>query len=80
MASNNDPQKIVAYVMPDAGAKGPPGHKFMVMRRTTKNAKGRYVTAEEFYKTGLFWPTSYAPTRDELAVLIGRAILDEAGV
>lgn len=78
--TSNDPQKIVAYVMPDKGAKGPPGHKFMVLRRTAKNAKGRYITAEEFWKAGLFWPTSLATTRDDLALLIGRAILDEAGV
>jgi len=80
MATNQDPQKIVAYVMPDKGAKGPPGHKFMTLRRTTKNAKGRYVTAEEFYKIGLMWPTNIAADRDELALLIGKAILDEAGV
>jgi hypothetical protein len=78
--TSNEPQKIVAYVMPDKGAKGPPGHKFMVLRRTTKNAKGRYITAEEFWKAGLFWPTSLATTRDDLALLIGRAVLDEAGV
>jgi hypothetical protein len=75
----NEPQKIVAYVMPDEGAGGPPGHKFLVLRRTTKNAKGRYVTAEEFFKLGLFSPTSVAKTRDDLALLIGKAILDEAG-
>ncbi len=77
---SNDPQKIVIYVMPDKGSKGPPGHKFLAMRRTTKNAKGRYVTAEEIAKLGLLWPTSVAQDRDALAVLIGRAVLDEAGV
>ncbi len=77
---SNEAQKIVAYVMPDRGAKGAPGHKFMVLRRTTKNAKGRYVTAEEFAKFGLFWPNSLVKTREELAMLIGRAILNEAGV
>jgi hypothetical protein len=76
----NEAQKIVAYVMPDRGAKGAPGHKFMVLRRTTKNAKGRYVTAEEFAKFGLFWPSSLAKTREELATLIGEAILDEADI
>lgn len=78
--SNNDPQKFLVYVMPDKGAHGPPGHKFMTLRRTEKNAKGRYVTRDEFYKTGLFWPTSHAATRDELAMKIGQAILDEAGL
>lgn len=72
----NIPQKIVVYVMPDHGA----GHKFMAMRRCARNVKGRYVTADEFFKAGLFYPTSIARTRDELAVLIGRSILDEAGV
>lgn len=78
--NTNVAQKIVLYVMPDKGAAGPPGHKFMVMRRTQKNAKGRYITAAEFEKFGLFWPNSLAASRDELALLIGRAILAEAGV
>jgi hypothetical protein len=76
----DDPQKILIYVMPDKGAKGPPGHKFMTIRRTTKNSKGRYVTGEEFEKFGLFWPTTLATIRDDLALVIGRAILAEAGV
>lgn len=76
----NEAQKIVAYVMPDRGAKGAPGHRFMVLRRTMKNAKGRYVTGDEFAKFGLFWPNSLAKSREELAKLIGEAILDEAGI
>jgi len=73
------PQKVVAYILPDKSAKQD-GHPFLVLRRTTMNAKGRYVTAEEFFKLGLFYPTSLAKTRDEVAMLIGKAILDEAGV
>lgn len=76
----DEPQKLLVYVMPDKGSQKTPGHKFMVIRRTTKNAKGRYVTAEEFEKFGLFWPNSLSATRDELALRIGRAILDEANV
>jgi hypothetical protein len=72
----NDPQKIVAYVMPDRGA----GHKFLVLRRTVKNAKGRYVTGDEVLKVGLFYPTAIASTRDDLALILGRAILSEAGI
>ena len=74
---SNDPKKIVVYVMPDKANQTTP-HKFMAMRRTTKNAKGRYVTAEQFASFGLSTPTSIAKTRDDLALLIGRAILDEA--
>jgi hypothetical protein len=80
MSASNDPQKILLYVMPDKGTGGPPGHKFMAMRRTVKNSKGRYVTGSQFDAVGLLWPTSGWTTRDELAARIGRAILDEAGV
>lgn len=73
----NVAQKLVVYVMPDLGTAR---HKFMVMRRTQKNAKGRYITAEEFEKFGLFWPNTLVGSRNDLALLIGRAILAEAGV
>lgn len=72
------PQKILVYVMADKGVN--PGHKFLTLRRTTKNAKGRYVTAEQFQAFGLLWPTSTATTRDDIALAIGRAILDESNV
>jgi hypothetical protein len=80
MANVNDPQKIVIYVMPDRGTKGPPGHKFMALRRTEKNAKGRYVTGGQFGAYGLYWPNSLVATRDDLALAIGRSILTEAGL
>ncbi len=78
--SASEPQKILAYIMPDQAGKKPSNHKFMTLRRTTKNNRNRYVTAEQFFAVGLYWPTSIAKDRDELALLIGRAILDETGV
>lgn len=71
-------QKIAVYVMPDkTGQK----HSFMAMRRTTKNAKGRYVTAEQFDGVGLLWGSGRTiQSRDDLALRIGRALLDEIGV
>jgi hypothetical protein len=74
----DEPQKLLIYIMPDKGPKG--GHKFMVIRRTTKNAKGRYVTGDEFEKFGLFWPNSLFNDRDDLALAIGRSILAEANL
>jgi hypothetical protein len=74
--------KIVAYVLPDKGKKGPPGHKFLTLRRTKMSAgQRRYVDIGEFWKVGLTW-RSGTPTgsREALAKLIGEAILDEAGV
>ncbi|HNZ22584.1 MAG TPA: hypothetical protein PKL24_10595 [Polyangiaceae bacterium] len=68
-------------MMPDKGAAGPPGHKFMALRQTTKNGKGRYVTGAQVCGWGLDWgKTGFPPTRDDLALIIGRKILDEAGV
>lgn len=76
MSSNA--KKIAIYVMPDKTAQK---HSFMAMRRTTKNAKGRYVTAEQFEGLGLlFGPGRSLQTRDDLALRIGRALLDEIGV
>jgi hypothetical protein len=58
-----------------------PGHKFMALRRTVKNAKGRYVTIDQFASFGLFWaPSNVFKTRDELALALSHAILVEAGV
>jgi hypothetical protein len=73
----NDPKKLLVYVMGDEATDG---HKFMTLRRTMKNGKGRYVTAEQFDSFGLYWPTSLSKTRDELALAIGRSILNEAGI
>jgi hypothetical protein len=73
-------KKINIYVMPDKGKIKNPGHKFLVARRTKKNSKGRYVTAAEAFKFGLFWPNSLVSSRDDLALRIGREILTEAGV
>ena len=70
------PSKLLIYVMPDTGQ----GHGFTSLRRTRKNNKDRYVTAEEFSKFGLLWPTPVGQTREELAQAIGLAILDEIGV
>jgi hypothetical protein len=75
--SKNDPQKIIVRVMPDKGR----GHRFMTIVRTKKNAKGRYVeTTDQFFKVGLLWPTPGWQTRSDLALLVGKAILDEIGV
>ena len=72
--------RALRWALLEITGKGAPGHKFMVIRRTTKNAKGRYVTAEEIAEFGLFWPSSIAKTREDLAQLIGESILDEAGI
>jgi hypothetical protein len=74
-------QKFVYYVLPDKGSSKQPGHPFLVGRKTTKNSKGRFVTGDEFYKVGLFWGTNpHYPTRDDLALDIGRKLLDEAKI
>lgn len=79
MANQGGSQKILCYIM---GSDDPSGsaHKFLTLRRTRKNGKGRWATAEQFYSLGLLWPTSVAKDRDELARTLGQAILDEAGV
>jgi hypothetical protein len=76
------PRKILLYFMPDNSS----GHAFLSIRGTTKNRKGRWVTGRELRKYGLIWkPGHYvvgdpATTRDELALILGRALLDEANI
>lgn len=67
-------QKLVVYVM---HGEGPGSHPFLVIRQTTKNHKGRYVTGDEVFKVGVLWPTPIAKTETELATLVGQAILEE---
>ena len=74
---STDPQKLLVYIMGDEAKHG---HKFMALRRTEKNTKGRYITSDQFAGFGLGWPTSTAKDRNELALAIGKAILDEAGI
>lgn len=66
--------KLVLYVMRPKEADG---HSFLAIRKTKKNKKGKYVTGDQVYGFGLVWPTSVAKTRDELATVIGKALLDE---
>lgn len=76
------PKKLLLYFMPDNKS----GHPFLAVRGTTKNKKGRWVTGREVRKYGLFWKPGHvivgdpATTRDELALILGRAILDEANI
>lgn len=67
-------KKLVVYIM-YPNDKG--GHPFLVVRRTAQNKKGRYVTGDEILKVGVLWPTAIAKTEDELAMIIGKTVLDE---
>jgi hypothetical protein len=67
-------QKLVVYVM---HGEGPGSHPFLIIRKTTRNPKGRYVTGDEVFKVGVLWPTPIAKTENELATIIGQAILEE---
>jgi len=64
-------KKLSLYIMYEGN------HPFLVGRRTEKNAKGKFVTREEFLKLGCLWPTRVAKTREEFASLLGETILDE---
>ena len=70
----NKNQKLLVYIMHEGH------HPFLVMRRTEQNDRGKYVTREEFLKVGLAWPNPFVASRDEMALKLGQAILDEAGV
>ena len=59
----------------------PLGNQALTIRRTIKNGKGRYVTADQVALFGLAWGFgSFPKTRDDLAREIGKVILDEAGI
>ena len=69
-------RKLVIYIMyPQTQNRG--DHPFLVMRRTLMNRKKRYVTSDEILKLGILWPSAVAKTKDELASIIGHAVLDE---
>jgi hypothetical protein len=66
--------KLSIYVLPPTDVKG---HPFIVIRRTTLNAKGRYVSGEEILKVGVLWPSPVARSKEALARILGHTILDE---
>jgi hypothetical protein len=68
--------KLILYVLPDK--KNP--HKALTLFGTAKNAQNHFVTGPQIALWGLYWPNNAVKTRDELALQIGRTILDEAGV
>lgn len=80
-SASSQPRKLALYVLPDKSPQPGTGHPALSIRRTVKNGKGRYVTAEQIALFGLDWGRGiFLPSRDDLAREIGRVILDEAGV
>ena len=81
VSTSSQPRKLALYVLPDKSPQPGTGHPALAIRRTVKNAKGRYVTSDQIALFGLDWGRGiFLPTRDDLAMEIGRVILDEAGV
>jgi hypothetical protein len=70
-------QRIVLYVVPD---KPPADHAALMMCDSHKNPRGKYVVGKQFSLYGLYYPSSVAATKEELAKAIGLEILDKIGI
>lgn len=74
MVVNEEIRKLSVYLIPANQMSKP----LLVVRRTRKNAKGRFVEDEEILTVGLVWPSALASSREDMVKIIGETILRES--